>query len=81
VDRAVPWQVRTKLLFTVSWTRVGGIDVRSEQPAPGVCTVVVVRPKGTPVDATWPGHPAGWRAYPGRAWTPEWAAWRGPGCR
>ncbi|GAA4098525.1 hypothetical protein [Actinomadura miaoliensis] len=81
LDTAISWQVRTKLLFPVSWTRMSSIDTRTQQPARGVCTVVVNHPEGTPADATWPGHPAGWRPYPGRAWTAGWVAWRGPGCQ
>ncbi|GAA3983597.1 hypothetical protein GCM10023085_77220 [Actinomadura viridis] len=80
LDRALNWQVRVKLLFPVDWTRMGRIDVRRQAPGPGVCTVVVDRPAGTPVAATWPARPAGWRAREGAAWDARWVAWYDPAC-
>ncbi|SEG33510.1 hypothetical protein SAMN04489712_104458 [Thermomonospora echinospora] len=80
LDRSLHWEVRTRLLYPVWWTRMSDIDTRSERPAPDVCVVVVNHPDGTPLEATWPGHPAGWRPHPGRAWTAGWAAWRAPSC-
>jgi hypothetical protein len=62
-DRKVPWQVRAALFAPVSWTKIGWY--RREDPVPpGVCTVIVPWPAGTPLDTTWPGHPATWTPAP-----------------
>jgi hypothetical protein len=73
-DRQVPWQVRAALFVPISWTKIGWYRAGDPVP-PGVCTVIVPWPAGTPLDTTWPGHPT--------AWTPATigdgaAAWKCP---
>ncbi|TDB86361.1 hypothetical protein E1264_18155 [Actinomadura sp. KC216] len=80
-DVSLHWAVKTRLIHPVWWTRVGRVDIRDgRRPAPGVCTVVVPLPDGTAPEASWPAHPAGWRPYPGRAWSIGWVSWRDPSC-
>ncbi|WP_131739736.1 hypothetical protein [Actinomadura roseirufa] len=80
-DRALDWRIRTLLVHSTWWTRIGWTDVRQGRPpAPGVCTVIVALPKGTPPEASWPAHPAGWRPHPGSAWAIGWVAWQAPSC-
>lgn len=80
-DTSLGWEVETALMHPVWWTRIGSIDVRDElPPAPGVCTVVVPRPDGTPPETTWPAHPAGWRPHAGRFRSIEWVSWHDPSC-
>ncbi|MEU8341651.1 hypothetical protein AB0C74_08135 [Spirillospora sp. NPDC048832] len=81
-DASVHWAVRTKLMYPVWWTRIGRIDVRDGRPpAPGVCTVVVSLPDGTPPEASWPRHPAGWRHHAREDWSIGWVIWHDPSCR
>jgi hypothetical protein len=80
-DASVGWEVRTMLIHPVWWTRIGRIDVRREQPASGVCTVLVQTPDGTSPDASWPAHPAGWQPHANTSWgTIHWVAWHDPTC-
>ncbi|MFB4307970.1 hypothetical protein [Actinomadura sp. GTD37] len=80
-DVSLDWAVRTRLVHPVWWTRVGRIDVRDGRPpAPGVCTVLVALPDGTAPEASWPGHPAGWRHHARRDWSIGWVIWRAPSC-
>ncbi|WP_165978352.1 hypothetical protein, partial [Actinomadura darangshiensis] len=81
-DASLGWEVKTALMYPVWWTRIGSIDVRDGRaPAPGVCTVVVPLPDGTPPKASWPAHPAGWRPHAGRFWSTGWVSWHDPSCR
>ncbi|MGC4952436.1 hypothetical protein ACLQ2P_04350 [Actinomadura citrea] len=80
-DASLGWAVRTALMYPVWWTRLGAFDVRAGRPpAPGVCTVVVPLPDGTPPEASWPAHPAGWRPHAGRFWASSWVSWHAPSC-
>ncbi|MEV4004124.1 hypothetical protein [Actinomadura sp. NPDC049753] len=80
-DASLNWAVRTALMYPVWWTRLGTFDASAGgPPAPGVCTVVVPLPDGTPPEASWPAHPAGWRPHAGRFWSVSWAAWHDPSC-
>ncbi|GAA4229809.1 hypothetical protein GCM10022254_23100 [Actinomadura meridiana] len=81
-DVSLHWALRISLVHPVWWTRVGFIDTRhGGRPAPGVCTVVVPQPDGTPAEATWPAHPAGWWPHAGRrAWSLGWVSWHAPSC-
>lgn len=80
VDPSLDWRLRTMLMYPVWWTRIGHTDTRAGRPAPGVCTVVVGLPEGAPVAASWPRHPAGWRAEEHRSWNLRWVAWYAPSC-
>ncbi|GAA2267093.1 hypothetical protein GCM10010402_23530 [Actinomadura luteofluorescens] len=80
-DASLNWAVRVALLYPVWWTRISAFDVRAGRPpAPGVCTVVVPLPDGTPPEASWPAHPAGWRPHAGRFWSIGWVGWHDPSC-
>ncbi|SPT62949.1 hypothetical protein [Actinomadura madurae] len=80
-DRSLHWAVRTALLHPVWWTRVGTVDIRDGRPpAPGVCTVLVPLPDGTPPARSWPAHPAGWRPHAARSWSIGWVSWHAPSC-
>ncbi|SNR68878.1 hypothetical protein [Actinomadura mexicana] len=80
-DPSLDWAVRTALMYPVWWTRLGAFDVRAGRPpAPGVCTVVVPLPDGTPPEASWPARPAGWRPHAGRFWSSSWVSWHAPSC-
>ncbi|NKZ07669.1 hypothetical protein [Actinomadura latina] len=80
-DVSLHWAVKTKVVYPVWWTRVGRIDIRAGRPpAPGVCTVLVPLPDGTSPEASWPGHPAGWRPHAREDWSIGWAAWHDPAC-
>ncbi|MFI0444865.1 hypothetical protein [Actinomadura sp. 6N118] len=74
------WVIRIVLLYPVWWTQLERLDPRIARPAPDVCTVIVNRPAGTSVAASWPGRPAGWAATPGASWGLSWVVWRAPSC-
>ncbi|GAA2577302.1 hypothetical protein GCM10010411_07290 [Actinomadura fulvescens] len=80
IDRSLSWGVRIILMYPVWWTRLERVDTRTGPPGPGVCTVVVNRPAGTDVGASWPRRPAGWTATTGDSWGHGWVAWRAPSC-
>ncbi|NVI92334.1 hypothetical protein [Actinomadura sp. BRA 177] len=74
-DVSLDWEIKTRLMYPVWWTRIGRIDVRDGRPpASGVCTVLV--PAGTSPETSWPAHPVGWRAHA----RPGWVAWHDPAC-
>ncbi|MFA1547389.1 hypothetical protein [Actinomadura chokoriensis] len=77
-DASLNWAIRTKLMYPVWWTRIDRLDGRP--PEPGVCTVLVPLPDGTAPEASWPGHPAGWRPHARRDWSIGWVIWRAPSC-
>ncbi|MFC4051250.1 hypothetical protein ACFOY4_16280 [Actinomadura syzygii] len=80
-DVSLNWVAKVKLQVPVWWTRVDRVDIRAGRPpAEGVCTVVVALPDGTPPEASWPGHPDGWRPHTGRTGPDGWVSWHAPSC-
>ncbi|WP_067490512.1 hypothetical protein [Actinomadura hibisca] len=79
-DPSLPWFVHVKLVQPVWWTRVTVLDVRRAPLPEGTCSVALAPPPGTAPEASWPGHPAGWRAHPRESFGASWTVWRNPRC-
>ncbi|WP_248958630.1 hypothetical protein [Sphaerisporangium perillae] len=76
VDRGLPWPVRLPLMYRIWWTEPRLFDPAREPVPPGVCAVIVSPAAGGPPEASWPGHPAGWRP----ASHSGWVSWSPPAC-
>ncbi|MGI5168578.1 hypothetical protein ACQEU3_29955 [Spirillospora sp. CA-253888] len=79
-DVTTPWHVHVKLVHPVWWTRVAVLDVRRAPLPAGTCSVVVGHAPGTAPEASWPGHPAGWRVRAQESYGAPWTVWHDPRC-